>query len=185
MLEKLKQSSVGALFGVVPPWLLYALIALALMMSGAKLNGMRWAAKYERLQHSYESAQAQAQAVATQQTQANAEQSAQLDKTYYEEFRNAEKYSDYWRARYLTERVPSGSKTANCAETRASAGVGDDTATDAFLSRLCGGEHAVLRRCRWRFGLIAFCQNAGRAGRLGISEPPVRRRALNSERSKR
>ena len=99
-------------------------------LAGAKLNGQRWAAKYERLQHSYESAQAQAQAVATQQTQANAEKSAQLDKTYYEEFRNAEKYSDYWRARYLTERVPSLTKTAHCAETRARTGMGNDTAAD-------------------------------------------------------
>lgn len=135
MLEKLKQSSVGALFGVIPPWLLYLMVALALMLTGTKLNGMRWALKYERLQHSYESAQAQAQAVATQQTQANAEKSAQLDKTYYEEFRNAEKYSDYWRARYLTERVPSRTKAANCAETRSSTGVGDDAAADIGADR--------------------------------------------------
>ena len=135
MLEKLKRSSVGALFGVIPPWLLYLLVALALMMAGAKLNGMRWAAKYERLQHSYESAQAQAQAVAAQQTQANAEKSAQLDKTYYEEFQNATKNSDYWRARYLTERVPSLTKTAHCAETRTSTGVGNDTAADIGADR--------------------------------------------------
>jgi len=119
--------------GLLPPWVIVALV-VALMaasgLAGAKLNGQRWAAKYERLQHSYESAQAQAQAVATQQTQANAEQSAQLDKTYYEEFRNAEKYSDYWRNRYLTERVPSPTKTAHCAETRTSTGVGNDTAAD-------------------------------------------------------
>ena len=135
MLEKLKQSSVGALFGLIPPWLLYLLVALALMMAGAKLNGQRWAAKYERLQHSYESAQAQAQAVATQQTQANAEQSAQLDKTYYEEFQNATKNSDYWRARYLTERVPSLTKVSNCTETRTSTGVGNDTAADIGADR--------------------------------------------------
>ena len=131
MLKKFKELS----FSVIPPWLLYLLIALALVMTGAKLNGLRWSAKYERLQHSYESAQAQAQAVATQQTQANAEKSAQLDKTYYEEFRNAEKYSDYWRARYLTERVPSRTKAANCAETRSSTGVGDDAAADIGADR--------------------------------------------------
>ena len=133
MLKNLKKTSVAGFLGLMPPWVIVALV-VALMaasgLAGAKLNGQRWAAKYERLQHSYESAQAQAQAVATQQTQANAEKSAQLDKTYYEEFRNAEKYSDYWRARYLTERVPSRTKAANCAETRTSTGVGDDTATD-------------------------------------------------------
>ena len=135
MLEKLKQSSVGALFGVVPPWLLYALIALALMMSGAKLNGMRWALKYKRLQHSYESAQAQAQAVATEKTQANVEQSAQLDKTYFEEYQNATKNSDYWRNRYLSERVPNRTKAANCAEAVTSGGMGNDPATDASADR--------------------------------------------------
>ena len=133
MLEKLKNTSVTGFLGLLPPWIVGALF-LAMMagsaLVGAKLNGQRWSAKYERLQHSYESAQAQAQAVATQQTQANAEKSAKLDKTYYEEFQNATKNSDYWRNRYLAERVPSGSKTANCAETRASTGVGNDTAAD-------------------------------------------------------
>ena len=133
MLENLKKTSVAGFLGLLPPWVIVALV-VALMaasgLAGAKLNGQRWAAKYERLQHSYESAQAQAQAVATQQTQANAEQSAQLDKTYYEEFQNAEKDSDYWRNRYLTERVPSRTKAANCAETRSSTGVGDDAAAD-------------------------------------------------------
>ena len=138
MLENLKRTSMAGFLGLFPPWVIGALV-VALMaasgLAGAKLNGQRWAAKYERLQRSYESAQAQAQAVATQQTQANAEQSAQLDKTYYEEFRNAEKYSDYWRARYLTERVPSLTKTAHCAETRTSTGVGNDTAADTTADR--------------------------------------------------
>ena len=133
MLENLKRTSMAGFLGLLPPWVIVALV-VALMaasgLAGAKLNGQRWAAKYERLQHSYESAQAQAQAVATQQTQANAEQSAQLDKTYYEEFRNAEKDSNYWRNRYLTERVPNRTKAANCAETRSSTGVGNDTAAD-------------------------------------------------------
>ena len=133
MLENLKRTSMAGFLGLLPPWVIGALV-VALMaasgLAGAKLNGQRWAAKYERLQHSYESAQAQAQAVATQQTQANAEKSAQLDKTYYEEFRNAEKDSDYWRARYLTERVPNRAKVANCAEARTSTGVGNDTAAD-------------------------------------------------------
>ena len=138
MLENLKRTSMAGFLGLLPPWVIVALV-VALMaasgLAGAKLNGQRWAAKYERLQHSYESAQAQAQAVATQQTQANAEQSAQLDKTYYEEFRNAEKDSNYWRNRYLTERVPSRTKAANCAETRSSTGVGDDAAADIGADR--------------------------------------------------
>ena len=138
MLENLKRTSMAGFLGLLPPLVIVALV-VALMaasgLAGAKLNGQRWAAKYERLQRSYESAQAQAQAVATQQTQANAEKSAQLDKTYYEEFRNAEKYSDYWRARYLTERVPSRTKAANCAETRSSTGVGDDAAADIGADR--------------------------------------------------
>ena len=138
MLENLKRTSMAGFLGLLPPWVIVALV-VALMaasgLTGAKLNGQRWAAKYERLQRSYESAQAQAQAVATQQTQANAEKSAKLDKTYYEEFQNAEKDSDYWRNRYLTERVPSRTKAANCAETRSSTGVGDDAAADIGADR--------------------------------------------------
>lgn len=138
MLENLKRTSMAGFLGLLPPLVIVALV-VALMaasgLAGAKLNGQRWAAKYERLQHSYESAQAQAQAVAAQQTQANAEKSAQLDKTYYEEFQNAEKDSDYWRNRYLNERVPSRTKAANCAETRSSTGVGNDTAADIGADR--------------------------------------------------
>ena len=138
MLEKLKNTSAAGFLGLLPPWVIVALV-VALMaasgLAGAKLNGQRWAAKYERLQHSYESAQAQAQAVATQQTQANAEKSAQLDKTYYEEYRNATKNADYWRARAVSERVPSRTKAANCAETRSSTGVGDDAAADIGADR--------------------------------------------------
>ena len=133
MLENLKRTSMAGFLGLMPPWIVGALI-IALMagsgLAGAKLNGQRWAVKYERLQHSYESAQAQAQAVATQQTQANADQSAHLDKTYYEEYQNATKNSNYWRNRYLSERVPNRAKAANCAETRATGSVGNDPATD-------------------------------------------------------
>ena len=135
MLTKFKQSSLWALFGVVPPWLLCALVALALMMAGAKLNGLRWAAKYERLQHGYESAQAQAQAVATEKSTENATATAQLDKTYYEEYQNAQKTADYWRARVRTERVPVCTQTANSTETRATGSVGDDPATDTSADR--------------------------------------------------
>ena len=138
MLGNLKKTSVAGFLGLLPPWVIGALF-IALMaasgIAGAKLNGQRWAVKYERLQRSYESAQAQAQAVAAQQTQANAEQSAQLDKTYYTEYQNATKNSDYWRTRYLSERVPSRTKAANCAETRTSTGVGDDAAADAGADR--------------------------------------------------
>ena len=133
MLGNLKKTSVAGFLGLLPPWIvgvLFVALMAASGLAGAKLNGQRWAAKYERLQHSYESAQAQAQAVATQQTQANAEQSAQLDKTYYEEFRNAEKDSNYWRARYQSERVPSRTQTANCTDARSSTGMGNDTAAD-------------------------------------------------------
>ena len=133
MLESLKKTSVAGFLGLMPPWIVGALI-IALMagsgLAGAKLNGQRWAVKYERLQHSYESAQAYAQAVASEKTQVNADQSAQLDKTYYEEFQNATKNSDYWRNRYLSERVPSRAKAANCTETRTSTSVGNDTAAD-------------------------------------------------------
>ena len=138
MLENLKRTSMAGFLGLLPPWVIVALV-VALMtasgLAGAKLNGQRWAAKYERLQHSYESAQAQAQAVATQQTQANAEQSAQLDKTYYEEYQNATKNSDYWRNRYQSERVPSRTQTANCTDARTSTGMGNDTAADDRADR--------------------------------------------------
>ena len=138
MLENLKRTSMAGFLGLLPPWVIGALV-VALMaasgLAGAKLNGQRWAVKYERLQHSYESAQAQAQAVATQQTQANAEKSAQLDKTYYEEYQNATKNSDYWRNRYQSERVPSRTQTANCTENRASTGMGNDTAADIGADR--------------------------------------------------
>ena len=138
MLKNLKKTSVAGFLGLLPQWVIVALV-VALMaasgLAGAKLNGQRWSAKYERLQHSYESAQAYAQAVATQQTQANAEQSAQLDKTYFEEYQNATKNSDYWRNRYLSERVPSRTKAANCAEAVTSGGMGDDTAADIGADR--------------------------------------------------
>ena len=133
MLKNLKKTSVAGFLGLMPPWsvgVLFIVLMAASGIAGAKLNGKRWSVKYERLQHSYESAQAYAQAVATEKTQVNAEQSAQLDKTYYEEFQNATKNSDYWRNRYLTERVPSRTKAAHCAETRTSTGVGDDAAAD-------------------------------------------------------
>lgn len=135
MLDKLKHSSLGAFFGVIPPWLLYLLIALALMIAGAKLNGLRWSAKYERLQHSYESAQAQAQAIATEKTTENAAATATLDKTYYEEYQNAQKTADYWRARVRTERVPVCTKTANNPETRTGGSVGDDATADIGADR--------------------------------------------------
>ena len=138
MLENLKRTSMAGFLGLLPPWVIGALV-VALMaasgLAGAKLNGQRWAAKYERLQHSYESAQAYAQAVASEKTQVNADQSAHLDKTYYEEYQNATKNSDYWRNRYQSERVPVRAKAANCAETRATGSVGDDTATDVGADR--------------------------------------------------
>ena len=138
MLENLKRTSMAGFLGRLSPWVIVALV-VALMaasgLAGAKLNGQRWAAKYERLQHSYESAQAQAQAVATQQTQANAEQSAQLDKTYYEEYQNATQNTDYWRNRYLSERVRVPAKTAHNPENCTSTGVGDDAAADIGSDR--------------------------------------------------
>ena len=138
MLENLKRTSMAGFLGLLPPWVIVALV-VALMagsgLAGAKLNGQRWAVKYERLQHSYESAQAYAQAVASEKTQVNADQSAHLDKTYYEEYQNATKNSDYWRNRYLTERVPVRAKAANCAETRTSTGVGNDAAADDRADR--------------------------------------------------
>ena len=133
MLENLKRTSMAGFLGLLPPWVIVALV-VALMaasgLAGAKLNGQRWAAKYERLQHSYESAQAYAQAVASEKTQVNADQSAHLDKTYYEEYQNATKNSDYWRNRYQSERVPSRTQAANRTENRTSTGVGNDAATD-------------------------------------------------------
>ena len=138
MLENLKRTSMAGFLGLLPPWVIVALV-VALMaasgLAGAKLNGQRWSAKYERLQHSYESAQAYAQAVATEKTQANVEQSAQLDKTYFEEYQNATKNSDYWRNRYLSERVPNRTKAANCAEAVTSGGMGDVTTTNTSADR--------------------------------------------------
>ena len=133
MLENLKRTSMAGFLGLLPPWsvgVLFIVLMAASGIAGAKLNGKRWSVKYERLQHSYESAQAYAQAVATEKTQVNAEQSAQLDKTYYEEFKDATKNSDYWRNRARTERLPVCPKTANSAEARTRTGVGNDTAAD-------------------------------------------------------
>lgn len=138
MLENLKKTSMAGFLGLLPPWVVGALFVALMAVSGlvgAKLNGQRWSVKYERLQHSYESAQAYAQAVATENTQANVEQSAQLDKTYYGEYQNAEKDSNYWRNRALSERVPSRTQTANCAEARTSTGVGNDAAADIGSDR--------------------------------------------------
>ena len=132
-MDILKKSSLWGGLGLFPTWgqiAVIGLVALSLFLAGAKLNGKRWAARVANDALAQKTAQLEAQARAAEKTAQNAAQSAQLDKTYYEEYRNATKNADYWRARYLTERVPSRTKAANCAETRSSTGVGDDAAAD-------------------------------------------------------
>ena len=79
---------------------------------------------------------ADAQTQATEKTQANATQTAQLDTNYYKEYQNASKTADYWRARAQSERVPN---QANCATNdtapRTSGGMGDDTTTATIDNR--------------------------------------------------
>ena len=138
MLEKLKNTSAAGFLALLPTWVVGVLILSVLaaaFLAGAKVNGQRWAARVANDALAQKTAQLEAQARAAEKTAQNAAQSAQLDKTYYEEFQNATKNSDDWRARYLTKRVPSRTKAANCAETRSSTGVGDDAAADIGADR--------------------------------------------------
>ena len=133
MLEKLKNTSAAGFLALLPTWVVGVLILSVLaaaFLAGAKVNGQRWAARVANDALAQKTAQLEAQARAAEKTAQNAAQSAQLDKTYYEEYRNATKNADYWRARAVSERVPSRTKAANCAETRSSTGVGDDAAAD-------------------------------------------------------
>jgi FtsZ-interacting cell division protein ZipA len=47
-ITRLRQSSLAAMFGVVPSGLWYGVIALALLMAGGWINEQRWQAKYQR-----------------------------------------------------------------------------------------------------------------------------------------
>ena len=138
MWQKLKLSSLGGLFGLVPFWaqvLAIGLIATSLFLAGAKLNGKRWAAKVAADDRARQTQVIRAQSDAAVKTTENATATAQLDKTYYEEYQNAQKTADYWRNRVRTERVPVCAKTANNPETRATGSMGNDPATDASADR--------------------------------------------------
>ena len=138
MLEKLKNTSAAGFLALLPTWVVGVLILSVLaaaFLAGAKVNGQRWAARVANDALAQKTAQLEAQARAAEKTAQNAAQSAQLDKTYYEEYRNATKNADYWRARAVSERVPSRAQAANCAEARTGGGVGNDTAADIGADR--------------------------------------------------
>ena len=44
----LAKTSVGSMFGAVPPWVWYGMVALTLMMCGGWVNGMVWELKYDK-----------------------------------------------------------------------------------------------------------------------------------------
>ena len=138
MLEKLKNTSAAGFLALLPTWVVGVLILSVLaaaFLAGAKVNGQRWAARVANDALAQKTAQLEAQARAAEKTAQNAAQSAQLDKTYYEEYRNATKNADYWRARAVSERVPSRAQAANCAEAVTSGGMGNDTAADIGADR--------------------------------------------------
>ena len=138
MLEKLKNTSAAGFLALLPTWVVGVLILSVLaaaFLAGAKVNGQRWAARVANDALAQKTAQLEAQARAAEKTAQNAAQSAQLDKTYYEEYRNATKNADYWRARAVSERVPSRAQAANCAEAVTSGGMGDVTTTNTSADR--------------------------------------------------
>ena len=119
-------------------WL--GLVVLAVMVGLTRWHNGRVddavVAERDRLGAVYAQEVADAQAKATEKTQANATQTAQLDTNYYKEYQNASKTADYWRARAQSERVPN---QANCAANdtapRTSGGMGNDTTTAAIDNR--------------------------------------------------
>ena len=134
MWQKLKLSSLGGLFGLVPFWaqvLAIGLIATSLFLAGAKLNGKRWAAKVAADDRARQTQVIRAQSDAAVKTTENATATAQLDKTYYEEYQNAQKTADYWRNRALTERVSVRAATANCTKADSGSSVGNAAAANS------------------------------------------------------
>ena len=118
--------SILAMFKLVPRWMWLGLVVGA--CATGWMSSYRWHHRYDVLVNKQQADVLQAQAAASQATQANATTTAQLDTKYYKEFQNASKTADYWRARAQSERVPN---QANCAANdtahSTSSGVGNDT----------------------------------------------------------
>ena len=129
-----------AMIKFVPRWA-YILLGVVAMLVGLT----RWhngrvddavVAERDRLGAVYAQELADAQTKATEKTQANATQTAQLDTNYYKEYQNATKNADYWRGRAQSERVPNQANcTTNDTAPRTSGGMGDDTATASIDNR--------------------------------------------------
>lgn len=132
--------SILAMLKLVPRWMWLGLVVLAVMVGLTRWHNGRVddavARERDRLGAVYAQELADAQTQATEKTQANATQTAQLDTNYFKEYQNATKNADYWRSRAVAERVPN---QANCAANdtahSTSGGVGNDTATASIDNR--------------------------------------------------
>ena len=132
--------SILAMLKLVPRWMWLGLAVLAVMVGLTRWHNGRVddavVAERDRLGAVYAQEVADAQAKATEKTQANAATTAQLDTNYYKEYQNATKNADYWRSRAQSERMPN---QANCATNdtapRTSGGMGDDTTTATIDNR--------------------------------------------------
>ena len=132
--------SIFAMFKLVPRWMWLGLAVLAVMVGLTRWHNGRVdsavARERDRLGAVYAQELADAQTQATEKTQANATQTAQLDANYYKEYQNATKNADYWRSRAQSERMPN---QANCATNdtapRTSGSMGDDPTTAAIDNR--------------------------------------------------
>lgn len=132
--------SILAMFKLVPRWMWLGLAVLAVMVGLTRWHNGRVddavARERDRLGAVYAQELADAQAKATEKTQANATTTAQLDANYYKEYQNATKNADYWRARAQSERVSNQAYcTTNNTTHSTSGSVGDDTATTAIDNR--------------------------------------------------
>ena len=132
--------SILAMFKLVPRWMWLGLAVLAVMVGLTRWHNGRVDAavvkERDRLGAVYAQELAAAQAEADALTKSNATTTAQLDTTYYKEYKNASKTADYWRSRAQSERVPN---QANCSSNNAahstSGGMGDDTAATSIDNR--------------------------------------------------
>ena len=139
ILAKITGNSLTALLKTVPRWMWLGLAVLAVMVGLTHWHNGRVddavVKERDRLGAVYAQELADAQAKATEKTQANAATTAQLDTTYYKEYQNATKNADYWRTRAQSERVPNQANCANNAAHSQSGSMGDDTATATIDNR--------------------------------------------------
>lgn len=131
--------SLLALIRIVPRWAYYLLIfvgiAFGLMRAHVALTNKALEAERQRVTVLNQKNVIEAQNKAGLLTADNAAKTAALDNKFYKDYENAQKTADYWRTRAISERVPSRTKAANCAEAVTSGGMGDDAAAVTIDTR--------------------------------------------------